>query len=59
MDGAFIIITILGLAWIGSKMIIDKPCLSFGAENLGKVFVYAALADAAIAYAKDQKYIPN
>ena len=59
IDGALMTTGLYAFSMIGAKIGLGKPTLSINAENLGKFFIYAALTDALIAYAKDQKWIPS
>ena len=59
MDGALLTIGIFTLARIGSKIGMAKPSLAPTAENVGKIFIYSALADASIANAKEPKWVPS
>ena len=59
IDGALITLGLFSLSMIGSKIGVGKPNLALNAENIGKMFIYAAITDGLIAYIKDQKLIPS
>jgi hypothetical protein len=59
IDGSLMTLGIFTLAWIGSKLGMSKPTLNLSGENIAKLAVYAAATDAAIDYAKKNKYIPS
>lgn len=59
IDASLITTAIYGLAWLGSKAGVAKPTLSFTAENALKVYGYAVVADVALDYAKNEKWIPT
>ena len=59
IDGGLMTVGLLSLAWVGSKVGVQKPSLALSGESMAKLLVYAAISDAGIAYAKQQKWIPT
>ena len=58
IDGGLLTLGLFITSWVMGKLGMTKP-VALTAENFGKTFAAMAATDAAIAYAKKEKYIPT
>ena len=58
IDGGLLTLGFFASSWIMGKCGMSKP-IALTTENFGKSFAALAATDAAIAYAKKEKYIPS
>ena len=59
IDAGLLTAGLYTLAWVGSKLGIQKLSFAMSGENIGKIIVYLTAADMIKDYAKQQKIIPG